>query len=341
MYGRTKLRKKIFGSARFRLMVCTAVVMFAGCAQMPVGTSEAMLQGPADTAHASASHSWIKPGAASGDLLYVGGYVGSNEGMTYIFSYPAGQLVGSLDVGTAGMCSDSKGDVFLTNENAVIEYAHGGTAPIQKLTIPGATTSYCSVDPTTGDLAVTFLCPPCQGQELAIFPDAHGTPTRYADPGTTFYACGYDDQGDLFIDGFTSQQLALVELPKGSSTFTPITLTKNIGDPGQVQWDGKYITVQDENSPGSIYRIEVSGSTGTVVGTTKFHLCCLKFIRGTNQSWIADGAVTFPYGTHGDRSDDIGTWKYPRGGKPMKTIKKLGGPDASFNGVTVSVAPSS
>lgn len=270
-------------------------------------------------------HSWIKRQASSGSLLYVGG------GQTYVLSYPGGQTVGMLDVSTLGMCSDNKGNVFLTNRNAVIEYAHGSSSPIRTLTIPGAETFYCSVDPTTNNLAVTFECQPCDGENLAIYQNEQGTPTRYEAPEG--FTCGYDNQGNLFIAGSSGNELT--ELPKGSSEFTSITLSKSIGNGGQIQWDGRYMAFQNETFPGWIYRIKISGSTGTVMGATKFQ----KYIRWTNQSWVENGAVSFPFAVRGTATTDIGIWSYPRG-KVIKIIKNLGGRGAGFNSVTVSVAPS-
>ena len=81
-----------------------------------------------------------------------------------------------------GMCTDASGNVYMTNENAVVEYPHGGTSPVRTVRIPGAQTMYCSVDPTTGDLAVTFDCPPCGYENLAIFPPGSSTSTRYTAP---------------------------------------------------------------------------------------------------------------------------------------------------------------
>ena len=56
-----------------------------------------------------------------------------------------------------GECVDEKGDVFILNFDgeSIVEYAHGGTAPIATLNDPGEKPSGCSVNPATGDLAVT------------------------------------------------------------------------------------------------------------------------------------------------------------------------------------------
>ena len=291
-----------------------------GCGgAQPAGVPPA--SGPA--AHAATS---------SGDLLYATGS-DSSGAQVFMLSYPQGQLVGSIPVPASGLCSDTNGNVYVLWNNAATEYAHGGTTPLKTLRIPGATMYGCAVDPTTNNVALVFSCPPCQYENLAIFPNGSGPPTRYVAPYA--YTCTYDGQGNLFLDSNGSQ---LSELPSGSQTFATITLNKSIAGPGQVQWDGTYVTLQSIGSPGAIYRIQVSGSSGTVVGETKL----ARYMRYENDSWISasDGTVVMPFSQHGDQTTQLGVWKYPRGGHATKVIKKIGVGDRGFYSVTVSVAPS-
>ena len=165
-------------------------------------------------------------GVAANDrwqLLYVTG-----AGHSFILSYPGGKLIGTIDQGAAGACSDSSGNVFLTGSAGIAEYAHGGTSPIATLTIPGSIqTNGCGVDPKTGNLAVTFgsLSYP---ENVAVFQDAQGTPTTYTADFPTYF-CGYDEQETVFVDGLgRSGNLALSELPKGASGFSDITTSPMI-----------------------------------------------------------------------------------------------------------------
>ena len=48
------------------------------------------------------------------------------------------------------------------------------------------------------------------------------------------------------ISSIVPPEVALVELPKGSSTFKTITTSNGVQFPGSVQWDGTYITVFDQ-----------------------------------------------------------------------------------------------
>ena len=313
----------------YKFLRCSAaslalLALLPACAgsQLPVGVS-------------SAQSGSIGPRTSSGDLIYATGYTSPGTGKTFMLTYPQGQLVGTINQSASGMCSDTDGNVYLLYMNAAIEYAHGGTKPIRTLRIPGAQTYSCSVDPSSGNLAVTFSCPPCGYQNLAIFPSGSGTPTRYSAPA--FFTCSYDGQGNLFLAGETASGLS--ELPRGSSTFINITLNQYLGDAGQVQWDGKYITLQTFGSPGPIYQIQVTGSSGTVVGETKFG----RFMKREGYSWISisHGTILMPFSQHGSQTNQLGIWKYPRGGGAMKIIKTFGTGDHGFGSATLSVAPSS
>jgi hypothetical protein len=279
------------------------------------------------------SASSTRHSASSGDLIYTSGYTDGVGAQVYMLSYPQGQLVGSITQTTQGMCSDTNGNVWLLYRNAAIEYAHGGTTPIKTLHIPGAQTNACAVDPSSGDVAVVFYCPPCGYQNLAIFPNGSAPAVRYSAPYA--YTASYDGQGDLFLGGASSS--AISELPKGSQTFTTITLSKQIQSPGQLQWDGTYVTLQSLYPPGGIYRISVSGSTGTIVGETKFG----RYMKRMGNAWIStkDGSVVLPFSVHGNTTNNLGIWNYPKGGHAISIIKNLGAGYHGFYGVTISVAP--
>jgi hypothetical protein len=68
--------------------------------------------------------------------------------------------------------------------------------------------------------------------------------------------------------------------------------------------------LQSLANPGGIYRIAVSGS---------------------------DGTVAFLFSERGDQTNELGIWKYPRGGPAMHIIKKIGQGDSIFGPLTVSV----
>jgi hypothetical protein len=328
--GARRMKSLDFG--RYALCNCVVAAMLTGCggSQPPIGAPGAMPQDSAIARHTDRGKSWMLPEASGGDLLYATGCWGG----TCVVSYPGGKLVASLNVGGytgAGVCTDSSGNVFIGNDTTVVEYAHGRKNPIRALNLPGSAAHGCAVDPKTGDLAVVFNG---ASTNIAIFKNASGNATTYSAQLNAQY-CGYDDEGNLFVDGLDGQALALAELPQGASAFTDLTVS-NLGFPGQVQWDGQNITVQTINKRNiKIYRLVVSGSSATVSGTTSFDIN-----RWSGASWISGSTVFIPFLNvgHNVRPNRIGVWKYPQGGKALRSIKKFA-PKKSLDlqGVALSI----
>jgi len=98
----------------------------------------------------------------------------------------------------------------------VVAFAPGASKPKRSLIDPGEEPLGCSVDPETGDLALTSLENASGEGSVEIYLHAHGSPIRYTDPALyRFFFCSYDDNGDLFIDGLTKTGFGLAELSKG------------------------------------------------------------------------------------------------------------------------------
>ena len=310
---------------RHPLAIGGAAAMLAGCggSQPPIGT-------PGAIAHGSGYRSAASP-ASSGDLLYV-----AANGNSYILTYPKADLVGTIKGGAVGACSDSAGDVFLTQGLSVNEYAHGATSPSRSLTVPNESVG-CAVDPTTGNLAVTYFW--TSGSDVAIFKAASSTPTLYGAPVDASY-CGYDNHGDLFVDGTSrSFSLGLAELAQSKSSFIVLSTPESIsGNEGSVQWDGTSMTVQVGVSSGRetmrIYRFSVSGSSASIIGVTHFS----GIRRASGPSWILGNRVIVPFGRQDIILNDLGFWKYPRGKAPVSTFKNA--VRTQMNAITVSVGTS-
>ena len=280
--------------------------------------------------------SWMSPGAAkSSTLLYV---ADEDSNDVYVYEYPSGKLVGTLTGFNApsGICSNKAGDVFILNGggSTVEVYAHGATSPLRTLDLPGYPELNCSVDPKTGNLAVPSLEATC-GDCIAIFQNAQGTPTLYTPSGQEgIPGCGYDDDGNLFCDAFASgtRKFELFELARGSSTLTQVSVDASSIDPGPLQWDGEYLAV-GSGSSGTIYQIQLSGTTGSVEGQTQ--------LDGTGwvwQFWIPDtqGTKKKPQATTliaptyaGSAGAEAAYWKYPAGGNPTKAITGFQQPDGA------------
>jgi hypothetical protein len=326
-------------SAMRDLCACVAAALLAGCAQSQQAIVAPGVIPQDRTAVIPAGHSgsWMLPEAKGEDLLYADAS-GASAHDVYVFSYPKGKLVGTIDEPNAeyqqGLCSDAKGNVFVTTLSsnyyggAIYRYAHGSTEPSQTLYEWGVWPWGCGSDPTTGNLAVASINLDSLSSWVEVYQHGKGKPTDYYDEQIINYTfCSYDDKGDMFVDGTGSGSNAeFGELPKGGTALMNVNLSRNVNCCGQVQWDGHHITIEDQQA-GAIYRLSFSGSTGMVIGTTH-----LKGWTAANaQSWMENGMVIQP---NGNSATEIASWRYPRGGAPASSITA---PAALF-GVTLSLA---
>lgn len=263
-------------------------------------------------------------------LIYIAGTPAA------VVSYKTGQLVGELDVGFAeSVCADSAGNVFFTGGSGVVEYAHGGTTPIATLSLPGYSPASigCAVDPTSGNLAVTFSTASGSGN-VAIFPNEQGTPQVYQS-GFDSQFCGYDAQGNLFVDGLNGSTLGLAELPTSGASFSPITLNGSIGgNPWSIFWDGAHMSIEGvTNSTATFSQLTIYGSAATIVNTVQ--------LKGNPRH--ARGAAyyngTLLMGFGAPTSGEIGFWRYPTERKPLRVLnhRNFGEKISQINGVAVSL----
>jgi hypothetical protein len=265
------------------------------------------------------------------DLLYISSIENSNPNV-FVYTYPKGRLKTKVDKSALtfphGECADRRGHVYVTNESsnpsstAILEYAHGGIEPIRTLTVNDSA-DQCSVDPTTGNLAVV-------SRQLAIFRAARGTPTYYPFPaGFERSACDYDNKGNLFVNGVTRRDpshAALIELPAGGSTFARIKMPpiSDSGSRGEVRWDGKDLALGDGIN--SIFILKISETTARNVGIAQLYGGA-----EVESMWIQSGDIVGA--NFANRSVMI--WAYPAGGQPFKVLNSVGRGD----GVAVSLAP--
>jgi hypothetical protein len=335
---------KISDFNRCAFIGAAVVALLAGCgpSQSPIGGL-----GPTNT-----SRERTQKTSSGGDLIYA-----APDFTTYevnIFTYPAGKFVADFKPPgfPGGLCSDAHGNVFMTDFESgstdvgnVDEYAHGATSPSATLDDDSYYPTGCSIDPTTGNLAVANeynyenKSSGTPGN-LAIYADAEGSPAYYETPcGMNYpYAAGYDGQGNLFILGNPYTNYILCELREGSSTFTTITLS-GVPDAHALQWDGTHMAFlggpqgQAKGSDPKVYRVKFSGSAGTVVGTTTFK----DLLSRAGDGFAIQGkSVLMPAGR--EKSWRLGIWNYPAGGKATELIKSPEKYDRPLS-VTVSVKP--
>jgi hypothetical protein len=318
---------------RFTVSSSVAAAMIAGCggSQSPIGAPGGMPQTSRTAMHTDRVKSWMLPEAASEDLVYApGGCSG-----TCVFSYPNGKFVGSLSTDGWGICSDTDGNVFIPDGNQVVEYAHAGTTPISTFSVPGEAYAGCAIDPATHNLAVIFLG---GGGDVAIFSNAQARATLYRSGIELSRYCGYDNEGNLFVDGFAGKAYGLSELPAGASNFNELSVSQEVGEPGQVQWDGHYITWESMTVRyAAVSQLSISGSEATIESTSQF-----KRVRQAWQSWIYGNDIIIPYTKDSNLPTNLAIFKYPQGGEMIKSIHDFGPYEKRtnyFQGATLSVAP--
>jgi hypothetical protein len=307
---------------RFALSACVVAGLVSGCggSQPPIGVQDAIPQIRAVATHTQRGGSWMLPEAkTAAQLLYVADYE-SNQ--VSVVELPQGKLVGQLDGFDApfGECTDSAGDVFVTDLEAaqIWEYAHGAKSPKNILNDTGYYPGGCSVDPKTGNLAVTNEIGETGPGNIAIFTQASGKPTFYFDSSIEqFGFCAYDDAGNLYAGGATSASDSFAELLKGKDELTALTLDEDVSGTSPMQWDGEDLAILD-GIPGSlIYRFKISGSTGTAVGILR-----LRKASEVLGFWIQGGTLYAPL----FNENEVGEYAYPRGGKIIKTFFGFGEP---------------
>ncbi|MFY9737467.1 MAG: hypothetical protein WAK11_00300, partial [Candidatus Cybelea sp.] len=280
---------------RYALTISATAVSLAGCAT----SSQSSFDAPR-TAQAS-----MAAGSDARSLLYVA--VGSLS--VEVFTYPRAKPIGSLGVG-GYLCSDRFGNVFVAGAEGISYvwvFPHGSGKPIATLYNPQSPGG-CSVDESSENVAVADS----GSSSMVIFPYDRKHRWRlarqYNDPNMRVSVyCTYDPKGNLFLDGYsTSGSFILLELPKGSSTFTVITLDQVIHSPGSVQWDGKDLAVEDagasRSSTAVIYRFAINGHHGHKVSAST-----LADSEGDGQFLIHGSTVIGPLSYNS--AQGIGSWR--------------------------------
>jgi len=276
----------------------------------------------------------------SGNLVYVSVST-KRGGVIEAFDYATGKEVLTLQTHAFGLCSDATGNVFATNyEGGLLEYAHGGGSPIAEI-VYGNYPQGCAVDPNTGNLAAVASSSAEGTANLTIFTKAssgYGSPVSYSDSSVrNMFWCAYDDSGNVFVTASTDSNGAVLdELPANGNSLIRITLPfQTSRSVGSIQWDGRYLAIADPiyakgKKPATIYQLQISGSTATVVNTIKLKAPKNKNDAQGGQLWIEGGTIAYPE----SYSKNVGLWAYPQGGSAAKTFKTHGNP----LGITVSAS---
>jgi hypothetical protein len=283
----------------------------------------------------------------------------ASAGNVNVYDYATATQVGSLTGfnNPYGQCVDKRGDVFLTtsigSEGAVLEYAHGGSSSIKTFNTDGNPIG-CSISPVNGDLAVTNGAFGVTG-DVQIWKHATGTPATYTNRQdcNQMWPPGYDNRGNLYIE--TGNYHSVCELPVGGSSLVAVEFNHDIGYPGSVMWDGKYLAFTDQGYPGkthrytaAIYRAKEKRGVLNVVGTTllRYKRCGTEiaqpFIVGEKNTPANDVEGNVVVGGNqacqeiSEYTTPLTYWHYPSNGRPFRYAQPH--PDG-VTGQSVSISP--
>lgn len=204
-----------------------------------------------------------------------------------------------------GMCSETGSkDYWVTTTEGATEFKAGSTKPVTSVSESTGDSAGCGVS-DKGDLALSII----SGGEVDVFKGGKGTPTTYEDGLEETFFTNFDSKGDLFVDGFTDEGgVGVAEMPAGKTTFSAITLSNTVEFPGNIQYDGKYVTVNDQEGF-AVYQYTISGTTGTLEGTVSY-----SGAEDCDQDWIDGKLLICP-----NISDGL-IYSYPKGGAALATL---------------------
>lgn len=275
---------------------------------------------------------------SSGDLLYI-----TTSKKIEIVSYPHWSMVAKIPGRWYSLCSDANnGNVFAVGPNyQVTEFAHGGTTPIATLTAPPgyAGLGACSVDPTSGKVAVPASQGPNNHGAILIFAPGQQNATTYSDSKLlTFNAAAYDDNGNLYTSAQNKEKGPRIAALLVGQKQLKIIKYGEVHLPLKMQWDGRYLVYQVAlGPPGTwVYQMQIDGQKGTIVNTVEVSN------SNTDSFWLDKGSLfSFYYPPKAGNNYAVAVWPYPAGGDPTSKFFGLtkGKRDYPFD-LTVSVAPS-
>jgi hypothetical protein len=277
--------------------------------------------------------SWVSPDVKRAPrLLFISDY-GADD--VFIFTMPDMVLKGTLTGFDfpEGECPDFKGNIWIANtgESQMQLYSRTGTL-LNTVNVTGEYPAACAVNKANNDLAVANIESATAGAgNITVFANSSGSGTVYTNAAISdYFFVGYDPSGNLFFDGTNESRTTsyFAELPSGSATTQLITLsggTLNLA--GFIQWyePGNYIALGDQECDGTpgtscVYWVSVSGSSGTITGTTALlnyqdgEVCDLVqgVIAANRQKY-----VTGPdYESCGNTPSTAYRWAYDQGGNP-------------------------
>ncbi len=257
----------------------------------------------------------MDPAAKGQRLLYI-----SDEKNRAVYVYGASnKLVGTLTgfLQPLGECVDAVSDVWIVDGdgNTVVEYAHGGTTPISGISTSAGDAVSCSVDPTTGDIAIgvySFTSAPGWIQ-VCTLPSRQCTILKHS-PVSYVSFVSYDKNGNLYADGLDrNREFVVFAVRAPGGNFQKITIKgATINTPGAlVNKFGVLSLGQGGSGTSTIYQI---APDGTVTGSTQLSGAdfCVQF--------AISGNLKYARATCANSGGNVTKYKYPAGGNPVVTL---------------------
>jgi hypothetical protein len=265
-----------------------------------------------------------------------------------VYDYSNGKQVGTLSgFSAAAGCVDATGDVYMVSASGnAVEYAHGGTTPIQTYS-PGGDLVGCSVD-AKGDFAVTASSPGV----LTVYLNGKPSQSRtYSNSECEIMAAmGYDDKGNIIGEGQYAGTYICGVLRRAKQEITLSTNGITINAPNGSMWDGQYLELGDQEAGSGksltgLDEVSLSGTTLTSRGEVMLTDTCYRGLVDVLNPFVV-GEKNTPVNRHQGHvvvgsnrlcpaSNGLGIefWHYPRGGNPFKTYSTA----QSVNVLAVSI----
>jgi hypothetical protein len=244
-----------------------------------------------------------------------------------VFSYPSGTYLGTAPTPPEGfsepqgMCSDKSGDVFVANSNeqTIDEYSGMGRF-LHALSNPGEYPVGCSVDPSSGTLAVSNIYANNGPGGISLYQKASGSPQQLTDPNLyqVYFIAYYGRTGKLYYSGFDNSYYAsLGSYIKGK--FRKFTMKdKSIEFPGTVAYADytKSLVIGDQGTASpTFYQVK---DNGNVIGTTV--LACPGNCDIAQATVEGEKLIGPDVQVDGSIANSASIYPYPVGGQALVTV---------------------
>ena len=296
--------------------------------------------------HPDRRPSWISPRLAKtkAPALFVSD---AETASVYIYDLATLAVQGTI-TGLAqpqGLCSDNKGNVWITDAAAqlVYEVTHAGRLE-NELQVTNGLPDACAWDRATGDLAVMILFDGSAAGRVLVYKHASGGASSYTNPNQYYYGFGgYDAKGNLYFDGSDAEgNFMLSLLAKGATSAKTVAVTGGtIYYPGMVQWDAavKRLIVGDQSCGNQyascLYLLKPAKTSANITSTVSLQnsgggqVCDL--VQGAEYKGTIAGS-DYNFCTSSPSTTYV--WPFPGGGAPSEENSSV---DRAPVGAAVSI----